>query len=33
MLELQTKVTILSETSSLTGVQQQVALRKQQAMR
>ena len=33
MLELQSKVQILQETSSLTSAQQQVALRKQHAMR
>lgn len=33
MLDLQSKVSILSETSSLSGAQQQVAFRKQQAMR
>ena len=32
MMELQSKVSILQETSSLTGAQQQVALRKKQAM-
>jgi len=33
MLELQSKVTILQETSSLSSAQQQVAIRKQQAIR
>lgn len=33
VLDLQSKVNILQETSSLTSVQQQAALRKQQAMR
>ena len=32
MMELQSKVSILQETSSLTGGQQQVAIRKKQAM-
>ena len=33
MLDLQTKVSILQETSSLSANQQQVAVRKQQAMK